>query len=108
MIFRKFKKLKEKKIIITAVFVLAAITSFSLSFYYFRRINQIPGLRQPPIMTTPTPALTPLPKSPYATDAAILQIQDELKTLEKSLNTIKFRESQLLPPVLDFEVELKE
>lgn len=109
MIFEKLKSLKEKKIIlISAVLILAAMITFSASFYYFRKINQAPGLRQAPIVTTPTPPLTPIPKSPYAGDTAILQIQGELKTLEKSLNTMIFRESQLLPPALDFVIEFEE
>lgn len=108
MIFKKLKSLKEKKIVlINAVLILGTMIIFSASFYYFRKINQAPGLRQAPIVTAPTPALTPVLQSPYASDSAILQIQSDLKTLEKSLNTMKFRETQLLPPALDFEVELQ-
>lgn len=108
MILKKLKNLKKKKVlIIIAAFAFIALVSFSVSFYYFRRINQNPSSTKTPV-STPTPIATSLPKSLYATDSAILQIKNDLKDLEKNLNTMKFQESQLLPPALDFKVEFEE
>ncbi len=42
--------------------------------------------------------------SRYATDSAILKIEEDLKSIEKELNDLEVNEVDLLPPKLDFEI----
>lgn len=102
------KIIKSKKVIICLFFLLLLAASFSASYFYFKNLNRLAPQTQPSPTPTPVTAVSPIPKSPYATDSAILLIKDELKNLEKNLDSLDLKESQLLPPALDFEVELPE
>jgi hypothetical protein len=64
-----------------------------------------------PIPPTPTP--TPFEEkiaspSAYATDSAILKIEQDLKTLDQDLQLTDLKETSLNPPALDWEVEFEE
>ncbi len=64
---------------------------------------------------TPTPTLTPTPEfkeeitspSPYATDAAILKLEEEVKTLDQELLSTDLKESGLNPPVLEMKINFE-
>lgn len=45
--------------------------------------------------------------SRYATDSAILKIEEDLKSVEKELNDLEVNEVDLLPPRLDFEINFE-
>ena len=46
--------------------------------------------------------------SPYATDAAILKIEEEVEKLDKKIQETDLKETDLTPPTLDWEVEFEE
>jgi len=61
-----------------------------------------------PIPTpTPTPILIEKITNPsfYATDSAILKIEEELKKIEQELDSTDLKENSLNLPVLDWEVK---
>ncbi|MBI4035128.1 MAG: hypothetical protein HY381_01910 [Candidatus Chisholmbacteria bacterium] len=62
----------------------------------------------PPPQPLPTPVsspqLPPLPPSPFATDAAILDLNLRLTSLQTEINQTDMEESNLLPPPLDLNV----
>ena len=46
--------------------------------------------------------------SPYATDAAILQIEEGIKNLDEKIQKTDLKEDGLKPPVLDWQIEFEE
>ena len=64
-----------------------------------------------PVVPSPTPIITEATtrlSSPYATDAAVLKIEEDLKNLDQELQSTDLKEAGLNPPVLDMKVELGE
>ena len=60
-------------------------------------------------LPTPTPSLTPTPEianpSFYATDSAILKIEEDVKKIEEELDSVDIKEKDLIPPALDWEIK---
>lgn len=101
-----------KKIIFS---IAALLASFLVLYAIFSFINQ-GGFSVPIFITKPTPTFPPTPPplppeafmaspSAYATDEAVLRIEEELGILEKDLDTVDLEELRLRPPVLDLKVE---
>jgi hypothetical protein len=65
------------------------------------------------IETKPTPTPTPefkeeiIPPSPYATDAAILKMEEEIKSLDQEIISTDLKESGLNPPVLEMKIQFE-
>lgn len=99
--------LKEQKlliIILVLVIISLALAVLQVTFLYQwieRRVSLAPTPTPTPIGEIATP-------SAYATDSAILEIEANLKAIEKDLPATDLRETGLLPPVLDMEVEFEE
>lgn len=97
----------RKKILILSL-ILFLILFFFAAFFYFKSLNKNNGQVAP----SPTPPeiiiSTPTPQSPYATDSALLQIRNDLKTQEKILNSFNWKVDRLLPPALDLKVQFDE
>lgn len=53
---------------------------------------------------SPTPSKVRL-QSRWATDSAVLTIEENLKSLSEELRVVDLKEASLLPPVLDMEVK---
>jgi hypothetical protein len=60
----------------------------------------------------PTPVITALPTpealinpTRYATDSAVLKLEQNLKDNENMLNSLDIKESNLYPPQLDFDIK---
>jgi hypothetical protein len=63
----------------------------------------IPGL--------PTPTTAPYqPYNPsvYAEDELVLQLEEDIKVLDRELSIVQLKETILTPPVLDFNVNFEE
>lgn len=69
---------------------------------------------KPLVLPTPEIAISPFPEdvisnpSRYATDSAVLKIEENLKSIEKTLNQMDIKESKLNPPGLDFKISFEE
>jgi hypothetical protein len=71
------------------------------------------GPKRKPTTILPSPIPPPADRSTeeinqpsvYATDEAVLKIENNLKELEQKLQTEDLKETGLNPPVLDFEVK---
>lgn len=85
------------------VILLAAAIFFSL--------NQ--GRNTTQTKPTPTPTTTPEIKeeitapSPYATDEAVLKMEEEMKSLDQELTSADLKESGLNPPVLEMKIKFE-
>jgi hypothetical protein len=63
-------------------------------------------LPTPVITSLPTPATLTNP-SKYATDSAVLKLEQNLKDNETKLNSLDIKESNLYPPQLDFDIKFE-
>lgn len=65
------------------------------------------------IETKPTPTPTIgfkkeiISPSPYATDAAILKMEEEIKTLDQEITSADLKEAGLNPPVLEMKIKFE-
>lgn len=62
-------------------------------------------------ISVPTPTIAPYhPFNPsiYAEDEAVLQMEEDIKILDRELSTSLLKETILTPPVLDFDVDFEE
>lgn len=100
-----------KKPLIVFVFIFGAFLLLLLALVIFMSFNQ--KSISLPVENKPTP--TPITKikeeittpSLYATDAAVLKIEEEIKALDKNLQEADLKESSLNPPNLDWQIEFK-
>lgn len=102
----KEEKPKRKLILVVGgVVIIVTITILLLLFLTSRKPGEKIFL---PVVPSPTPTIieTPVhPSSPYATDAAVLKIEEDLKSLDQELQGTDLKEAGLNPPVLDMEVK---
>jgi len=100
----KAKKPFSKRIKILALLFLGSLLVLSL-------VRLFGGKRLPSVVSlpTPSPAITPTPTlgnySLYASDSAILKIEEELKEIETELDFTDLKETKLNPPPLDWEIK---
>lgn len=96
----------EKKLFIPFLVIFVLV----LLFLFFFLKNQ----KYAPQITIPSPAPTPSPTpiieqvtspSAYATDSAILKIEEDLKNINNDLQSVDLKETSLYPPLLDWEVK---
>lgn len=100
-----------KKVIFSLVALLVIFVIFYAAFIIINK----GGFSVPIFITKPTPTLLPPPPFPpetflaspsaYATDEAILRIEEKLGILEKDLDTVDLEELRFRPPILDLKVE---
>lgn len=92
---------------ITGIVFVSLIVLMFLSSLFFSVKKTANGVKKK--TPAPLPQITILPDvvvnpSRYATDSAILKIEEDLKTVEKELDGLQVNEINLLPPRLDFNV----
>lgn len=99
--------LKIKKLLIIAGGMLGFLLAMLIIALVVKSISNRPVKR----VVLPTPAVTALPTpeeltnpSKYATDSAVLKLEENLKDNENKLNNLDIKESKLYPPQLDFEI----
>ncbi len=101
----------QSKKIIKVVGIAIGLSLFSLII--FSAVVTISKKRTPVVVNvvpSEVPQTTAFPEekifnpSRYATDSAILKIEEDLKSVEKELNDLEINEVDLLPPKLDFEL----
>jgi cytoskeletal protein RodZ len=101
-------KLKKGKLILIVVLIILAVALLISGLIILS--NQQPATtnnnQQPSPTPTPTPEYVTNP-SPYATDSAILEIEENIKSLEKHLQETDLKETGLTPPIIDLNVSFK-
>ncbi|MBM3205680.1 hypothetical protein FJZ41_02435 [Candidatus Shapirobacteria bacterium] len=109
----KSSRMKFKKgslFIFVAIF--AILLTGLLATAIFWGFNQQASKKTLPSKPTPTPTLSTsqetLTPSLYATDAAILKIEQDVKNLDQELQGADLKENSLNPPALDWQIEFKE
>jgi len=107
------KEEKKKKLIPKKMMLLGGLVLIFLLILILLEMSSV--LKQnrvvPRLLPTPTPS--PIPtlvekitnQSFYATDSAVLKIENELKKIEEKLDNTDLKESSLNPPLLDWKVE---
>lgn len=101
----RWQKLTKQRRLIA---ILAALIALTLFVILLLKITW-PVPPSAPVLPTrpPLPIIAPTPiSSPslYATDSAVLKIEDDLGNIETDLQTTDLKESSLMPPSLDWEV----
>lgn len=97
-----------KKIVrIAAIVILLLVLLYIVSLV----VSEIRQNGEVAIPGTSTPTVAPyLPYNPsvYAEDKLVLQLEEDIKVLDRELSTVQLKESILTPPNLDFDVNFKE
>lgn len=100
-------ELKKKKWLF--LLIVPGLLVLTILILFFRRV---PPASQEAESVTPTPAITSWWESEqnlsrYATDSAILKIQEDIKVIESKLQATDLNETGLNPPVLKWDLELE-
>ncbi len=94
---RMFAILEVVIIILVVLLVLSAFVSVVRP-----RKNNEPQATLPPSVI-PTPIPDNLPPSKYATDSAVLEIEDSVKNLDRDLDNFQFKDPDLKLPEIFFD-----
>jgi len=99
-------RLNKRGIIVTlaAALVLLGLILVIINMGGFKVKKEVPLLPSP----SPTPTEEIFAPSSYATDSAVLAIEEDIDTLEEDLLKTDLYETGLNPPVLDMKVEFRE
>lgn len=100
------ERLNKKQLIIITLVILILL-AFILTLVQMKQLldkRKVTPLPSP----SPTPSEEITTPSAYATDSAVLAIEEDLETLEKDLLETDLYETGLNPPVLDMKIEFKE
>ncbi|MDO8551121.1 MAG: hypothetical protein Q7S03_00355 [bacterium] len=82
------------------------VFAFSIFIFYQYEQKKPQSASEDTAAQTPTPTPGPSrPISKWATDSAILQIEEELKSVSDSVDNVDLKESGLFPPLLDMQVK---
>ena len=106
------KSARPKKRLVVFVSVFGAALVLLLAVAIFTTFRQkvsdqlIPGKPTPTATTEFKEEITS--PSPYATDAALLKIEEEVGNLEQKIQATDLKEVGLTPPVLEMEVNFEE
>jgi len=103
----KEKMAKKPLFIFVSIFAFVLLAFLGLAiFMSFNQKNLNPTTENQPTPTPPTEIKEEITSpSPYATDAALLKTEEEIKTLDKRLQETDLKESKLNPPSLDWEIK---
>ncbi len=90
--------------IIIAALALTAIIALATVFILLRQ--QPASVGPAPASVTQTVPTLPPPSSKFATDAGVLKLRDDLKTLMGRIDSVDFFESEISPPSLDLNIAI--
>ncbi len=97
------KKIAKGFFVILFLILLLYITSMVMKTIVQKEVGDNGGV--------PTPSIaqfTPYKPSIYAEDELVLQLEEDVKVLERELSTSQLKENLLTPPVLDYNINFKE
>ncbi len=97
-----------KKILrITAIIILLLILLYIISLF----VKNLRKNGEVALNGLPTPTLAPyLPYNPsvYAEDELVLELEEDIKVLDRELSTALLKETILTPPSLDFDINFED
>ncbi|MGB9706911.1 MAG: hypothetical protein ACPLXP_02460 [Microgenomates group bacterium] len=104
----KVPPISKKLFIFGGVFLGILLVMILLRLFFRGLPQQLPPPAQPTPTPTPTPFLSEEITNPsfYATDSAVLKIEEDLKKIDRDLESTELKESNLNPPVLDWEIRI--
>ena len=94
-----------KKLLRIGVIAVLLIVLFYIGSLMLRTFTQNGENGQ---IAVPTPSVAPFhPFNPsiYADDEQVLQMEEDIKVLDRELSTTQLKETILTPPVLDFDID---
>ena len=92
---------------IVAVVILLLVLLYIVSLF----VKTIRQNGEVAVSGIPTPTVAPyIPYNPsvYAEDELVLQLEEDIKVLDRELATAQLKETILTPPVLDFNINFEE
>lgn len=102
---KKFSGLLIKKLLRIGVIAVLLIVLFYIGSLMLRTFTQNGENGQ---IAVPSPSVAPFhPFNPsiYADDEQVLQMEEDIKVLDRELSTTQLKETILTPPVLDFDID---
>ena len=105
----KEKIAKKKLVIFVSIFAFVILMLLGLAVFMSfnqKNLGQTDDSRPIPTPTMEIKEEITSP-SPYATDAAILKKEEDIKELDKRLQEADLKESPLNPPALDWEIKFE-
>ena len=106
----KTKVSKKFLILFSSVFASTLVILLTIAIILGFKQPQIKPLeKEKNITPTPRQQVTQEISNPssYATDSAILKIEQDLKEIDKQLQETDLKEASLNPPLLDMDIEFK-
>ena len=103
--FANFPFKKIARIVAVVLLLLVLLYIVSLFVKTIRQNGEVT------VSGIPTPTVAPyIPYNPsvYAEDELVLQLEEDIKVLDRELATAQLKETILTPPVLDFKVNFEE
>ena len=104
-IFANFPFKKIARIVAVVLLLLVLLYIVSLFVKTIRQNGEVA------VSGIPTPTVAPyIPYNPsvYAEDELVLQLEEDIKVLDRELATAQLKETILTPPVLDFNINFEE
>lgn len=89
-----------------AAFLIIVFTGVIVGVTLIQRAIPKP-IATPPEQTSVPPVITAPITPRWATDAGVLKIRDDLRTLQGKIDTIDFFEPQISPPSIDLGISIK-
>ena len=101
---------KKRLVVFVSVFGTALVLLLAVAIFAgFNQKDSSQSTSEEPMPTTTTEFKEEITSpSPYATDAALLKIEEEVKNLEQKIQATDLKETGLTPPVLEMEVNFEE
>ena len=100
-----WSKLRHSRIFLGSLFGVLLILALILFFSQLRSRNQ--PLATPLPTLKPAPSLAPTSPSPFATDSAVLDLEQKLNQLSQDQDQTDMTETNLFPPTLDLDVNFE-
>ncbi|MCH7641029.1 hypothetical protein IID22_02445 [Patescibacteria group bacterium] len=97
-----------KKLLRIGTIAVLLVVLFYIGSQILRTLTQ-DGENGQIVVTTPSVApFHPLNPSIYADDEQVLQMEEDVKVLDRELSTTQLKETILTPPVLDFDIDFEQ
>jgi len=97
-----------KKIVRISVIVILLLVFLYIISLLVKTARQNGEVAVPGLPTPTVAQYLPYNPSVYAEDELVLQLEEDIKVLDRELSTVQLKETILTPPTLDFNVNFEE